>query len=62
MVSQLERERLTEAFTREPHTGAAVVFMCVAGLLIVAGLAVVGAQFAATDATATTASRPRSQG
>ena len=63
MVSQLERERLTEAFNREPLTGASVVLMCVAGLLIVAGLAVVGAQFAATDdATATTASRPRSQG
>ena len=62
MVSQRERERLTEAFKHEPLTGAAVVFKCVAGLMVVAGLAVVGAQTDATDATATTASQPPSQG
>ena len=61
MVSQHERERLTEAFRREPLTGAAVVFKCVAGLLVVAGLAVVGAQTDTTDATATAANQPRSQ-
>ena len=62
MVSQHERERLTEAFKREPLTGAAVVFKCVAGLMVVAGLAVVGAQTDPADATATTASQPPSQG
>lgn len=62
MVNQHERATLTEAFKREQFTGAAIVFKCVAGLLIVAGLAVAGAQFDTTDATATTASRPRSQG
>ena len=62
MVSQHEREKLTEAFKREPLTGAAVVIKCVAGLLVVAGLAIVGAQTDTTDATATTASQPPSQG
>ena len=62
MVSQRERERLTEAFKREPLTGAAVVFKCVAGLMVVAGLAVMGAQTEPTDATATIASQPPSQG
>ena len=62
MVSQRERERLTEAFKREPLTGAAVVFKCVAGLMVVAGLAVMGAQTEPTDATATIASKPPSQG
>jgi hypothetical protein len=62
MVSQHEREKLTEAFKREPLTGAAVVFKCVAGLMVVAGLAVVGAQTDPADATATTASQPPSQG
>ena len=62
MVSQRERERLTEAFKREPLTGAAVVFKCAAGLMIVAGLAVMGAQTEPTDATATIASEPPSQG
>ena len=62
MVSQHEREKLTEAFKREPLTGAAVVIKCVAGLLVVAGLAIVGAQTDKTDATATTASQPPSQG
>ena len=61
MVSQHEREKLTEAFKREPLTGAAVVFKCVAGLMVVAGLAVIGAPHT-TDATATTASQPPSQG
>jgi len=61
MVSQHEREKLTEAFKREPLTGAAVVFKCVAGLMVVAGLAVIGAPDT-TDATATTASQPPSQG
>lgn len=62
MVSQRERERLTEAFKREPLTGAAVVFKCAAGLMIVAGLAVMGAQTEPTDATATIGSEPPSQG
>jgi len=62
MVSQRERERLTEAFKREPLTGAAVVFKCAAGLMVVAGLAVMGAQTEPTDATATNASEPPSQG
>jgi len=62
MVSQRERERLTEAFKREPLTGAAVVFKCVAGLMVVAGLAVIGAQTDPTDAAATTASQPLSPG
>jgi hypothetical protein len=53
---------LTEAFKREPLTGAAVVFKCAAGLMIVAGLAVMGAQTEPTDATATNASEPPSQG
>jgi hypothetical protein len=62
MVSQRERERLTEAFKREPLGGAAVVFKCVAGLMVVAGLAVMGAQTEPTDATATIGSEPPSQG
>ena len=62
MVSQHEREKLTEAFKRELFFGAAVVFKCVAGLMVVAGLAVVGSQNDATDATTTTASQPPSQG
>jgi len=62
MVSQHEREKLTEAFKGEPLIGAAVVFKCVAGLMVVAGLAVVGAQTDPADATATTASQPPSQG
>ena len=62
MVTQRERERLTDAYKREPLTGAAVVFKCVAGLMVVAGLAVIGTQTDTTDATATTASPPRSQG
>ena len=60
MVSQHEREKLTEAFKREPLTGAAVVFKCVAGLIVVAGLAIIGAQPDPADATATTASQPPS--
>ena len=63
MVSQHERERLTEAFKPGQLTAAAVVvFKCVAGLLIVAGLALAGARFATADATATVANQPRSQG
>ena len=62
MVSQHERERLTEAFKRERLTAAAVVFKCVAGLLVVAGLAVIGVQTGTTDATATAANQPWSQG
>ena len=62
MVNQHEREKLTEAFKREPLTGAAVVVKCVAGLLIVAGLAVIGVRTDTTDATATAANQPRSQG
>jgi len=61
MVSQHEREKLTEAFKGEPLIGAAVVFKCVAGLMVVAGLAVIGAPDT-TDATATTASQPPSPG
>jgi hypothetical protein len=59
MVSQHERERLTEAFKREPVTGAALVFKCVAGLLVVAALAVIGVQTYTTDATATAANEQR---
>jgi hypothetical protein len=62
MVSQHERERLTQAFKREPVTSAAVVFKCVAGLLVVAALAVIGVQIYTTDATVTTANQPLSQG
>ena len=62
MVSQHEREKLTEAFKGEPLIGAAVVFKCVAGLMVVAGLAVMGAQTEPTDATATIGSEPPSQG
>jgi hypothetical protein len=62
MVSQHEREKLTEAFKRELFFGAAVVFKCVAGLLVVAALAVFGVQTYTTDATTTTANQPLSQG
>jgi hypothetical protein len=61
MVSQHERQRLTEAFKRETLTGAAIVLKCVAGLLVVAGLAVIEAQTDTSDATATAASQLRSQ-
>ena len=61
MVSQHERQRLTEAFKREPLTGAAIVLKCVAGLLVVAGLAIIGAQTDTTDATATAANQLRPQ-
>ena len=61
MISHHERKRLTEAFNREPVTGAAVILKCVAGLLVVAGLAIVGVQTDATDATATAANQQRRQ-
>lgn len=61
MVSQHERERLTKAFKREPLTDAAVILKCVAGLLVVTGLAVIGAQTDTTDATATAANQMRAQ-
>ena len=61
MVSQHERERLTEAFKREPLTGTAVILKCVAGLLVVAGLAIVGAQTDTTDATTTATNQQRRQ-
>ena len=62
MVSQHERERFMEAFEREPLASTIVVLKCVAGLLIVAGLAVAGANSDAANTTATTASQPRSHG
>ncbi len=61
MISHHERKRLTEAFNREPVTGAAVILKCVAGLLVVAGLAIVGVQTDATDETATAANQQRRQ-
>jgi len=63
MISHHERKRLTEAFNREPVTGAAVILKCVAGLLVVAGLAIVGVQTDTTDAsaTATAANQQRRQ-
>ena len=61
MISHHERKRLTEAFNREPVTGAAVILKCVAGLLVVAGLAIVGVQTDATDASATAANQQRRQ-
>jgi hypothetical protein len=62
MVSQHETERFTEVFNREPLTSAIVVIKCAVGLLIVAGLAVVGAQSDTADAPAATASQSRSHG
>jgi len=61
MISHHERKRLTEAFNREPVTGTAVILKCVAGLLVVAGLAIVGVQTDVTDATATAANQQRRQ-
>lgn len=62
MVSQHEIDSLTEAFKREPVTSAAVVFKCVAGLLVVAGLVVIGAQIDTTGVTATAVNQSPSQG
>jgi len=61
MVSQHERKRLTEAFKREPLTGAAIALKCVAGLLVVAGLANIGAQADTSDAPAAAANQLGSQ-
>ena len=61
MISHHERKRLTEAYNREPVTGAAVILKCVAGLLVVAGLAIVGVQTDATDATDATATAANQQ-
>lgn len=61
MVSQHESERLTEAFKREPLTGGPVILKCVAGLLAVAGVAVIGARSDTTDATAAAANQQRRQ-
>jgi hypothetical protein len=57
MISHHERKRLTEAFNREPVMGVAVILKCIAGLAVVAGLAIVGVQTDATDATATAANQ-----
>jgi hypothetical protein len=51
MISHHERKRLTEAFNREPVIGAAVILKCIAGLAVVAGLAIVGVQTDPTNAT-----------
>jgi len=61
MISHQERKRLTEAFNREPVIGAAVILKCVAGLLIVAGLAIVGAQTDTIDVATTTAANQARQ-
>ena len=60
MVSQRERQTLTEAFKREPLISAAIVLKCIAGLLVVVALAVIGAQTDTTDATSTVANQLRS--
>ena len=43
MVSQQERTRLVEAYKHEPVYVAAVMLKCSACLLVLAGLAVIGA-------------------
>ena len=52
MVSQQEKTRLREAFKHEPLYAAAVVFKCAACLIMIIGLALVGARSepAANDA------------
>jgi len=61
MVSQRERTRLMEAFKQEPATGAAIIIKCAAGLLVVAGLAVIGAGGDDAQTSAIAANKLRSQ-
>jgi hypothetical protein len=44
MVSHGERQKLLRDFRGEPGWGLGAVFRCLAGLLIVAGIAVIGIQ------------------
>jgi hypothetical protein len=44
MVSSYERRKLMRDFRREPACALALILKCVAGLLIIAGVALIGAQ------------------
>ena len=61
MVSQRERTRLMEAFKHEPVAGAAIIIKCAAGLLVVAGLAVIGASADNPETSAIAANKVRWQ-
>jgi hypothetical protein len=61
MVSQRERTRLMRAFRHEPATGAAVIIKCAAGLLVVAGLAAIGAGIENPETSAVAANKLRWQ-
>ena len=57
MVDRRQRQKLTDAFRREPLASAVITVKCAAGLLAVAGLAIVGAPTDATDAKIAAAGR-----
>ena len=61
MVSERERTRLMESFKQEPVTGLAVIIKCAAGLLVVAGLAVIGAGGDSAETSAIAANKFRWQ-
>ena len=61
MVSQRERIMLMEVFRRERITGAAILPKCVVGLLIIAGLAVIGTGTNTSDTFVTATNQPRWQ-
>jgi hypothetical protein len=61
MVSQREKTRLMQTFRHQPVTGVAVIIKCAAGLLVVAGLAFIGASAEDPEASAISASKLRRQ-